>query len=134
MLTVYGIKNCSTMKKAFDYLQQAGCTQGAGYDFFDYKKSAIDKALLVSFMRTFGNQVINKQGRTYKDLNDSDKGLLSASDLSGTSLDEKTLSAVYEIVKDKPSILKRPIIMGEYHGHQVALIGFDVATYDQVFA
>lgn len=107
MLTIYGIKNCNTMKKAFDFLND----KGVAYEFFDYKKSTLSQADFEKFVATFGDKVINHQGTTYRKLDDETKAILATGDVS----------AMYEIVKMNQSVLKRPIIIGD----NVALIGFE---------
>ena len=68
MLMIYGIKNCSTMKKAFDFLDHAG----VAYVFFDYKKQAIDRKILQSWIEKLGlDVVINKRGTTWRRLTDA---------------------------------------------------------------
>ncbi len=122
-ITVYGIKNCNTMKKAFDKLNELG----VNYDFFDYKKQVLSVDEFGEFVRIFGDKVINKQGTTYRKLDDDTKAVL------GGVTDSNQLQAVYEIVKNQQSMLKRPIIIGEYQGEQVAVIGFDDGEYQAVF-
>ena len=122
-ITVYGIKNCNTMKKAFDKLNELG----VNYDFFDYKKQVLSVDEFGEFVRIFGDKVINKQGTTYRKLDDDTKAVL------GGVADGSQLQAVYEIVKNQQSMLKRPIIIGEYQGEQVAVIGFDDGEYQAVF-
>lgn len=122
-ITVYGIKNCNTMKKAFDKLNELG----VNYDFFDYKKQVLSGDEFGEFVRIFGDKVINKQGTTYRKLDDDTKAVL------GGVTDSNQLQAVYEIVKNQQSMLKRPIIIGEYQGEQVAVIGFDDGEYQAVF-
>lgn len=122
-ITVYGIKNCNSMKKAFDKLNELG----VNYDFFDYKKQVLSVDEFGEFVRIFGDKVINKQGTTYRKLDDDTKAVL------GGVTDGSQLQAVYEIVKNQQSMLKRPIIIGEHQGEQVAVIGFDDGEYQAVF-
>lgn len=119
MLTIYGIKNCNTMKKAFDFLND----KGVAYEFFDYKKSVLSKADFDKFVALFGDKVINKQGTTYRKFDDDTKAVLMSDDTF----------AIYEIIKDNQSVLKRPMVMGEYQGKEVALIGFG-DEWEQVLA
>lgn len=115
MTTIYGIKNCNTMKKAFDFLNQNGIT----HEFFDYKKSVLSQDDFEKFVATFGEKVINKQGTTYRKFDDETKAILTSGDTS----------AMYEIVKANQSVLKRPIVIGD----GVALIGFDGSEWGGVF-
>lgn len=115
MLTIYGIKNCNTMKKAVDFLN----SKGVAYEFFDYKKSTLSQADFEKFVATFGDKVINRQGTTYRKFDDETKAVLTSGDTT----------AIYEIVKANQSVLKRPIVMGELNGQTVTLIGFDDAWH-----
>lgn len=120
MLTVYGIKNCNTMKKCFDFLNE----QGVAYQFFDYKKSVLEKAVFEQMVATFGlDKVINKQGTTYKKWSDEQKQTLADGDLS----------AIYALVADNQSVIKRPIILGNHQNQAVDLIGFDEQQFTQIF-
>lgn len=113
MLTIYGIKNCNTMKKAFDFLND----KGVPYEFFDYKKSTLSQADFEKFVATFGDKVINKQGTTYRKFDDETKAILTGDDVS----------AIYHVIKDNQSVLKRPIMIGD----TVALIGFNEGEWTE---
>src|SRR5690348_7864506 len=70
MTTLYGIKNCDTMKKAWTWLDQ----RGVAYRFHDYKKEGIDRATLEGWVRQLGWEVLlNRSGTTFKKLPDADK-------------------------------------------------------------
>lgn len=94
-LRVYGIKNCNTMKKTFDFLE----SEGIEYEFVDYKKQAPDAALLVKFSEKVGfESLINKKGTTYRKLENDEKEKL-----------EKEKDAL-ALLSEKSSMIKRPII------------------------
>ena len=112
---IYGINNCNTMKKAFGFLKGHNIT----HEFFDYKKSVLSQDDFANFVATFGEKVINKQGTTYRKFDDETKAILASDDLP----------AMYEMVKNNLSVLKRPIVMGD----DVALIGFDEHEWGGVF-
>lgn len=108
------------MKKCFDYLTE----HGVDYVFFDYKKQLLSQTDFVSFVAYFGlDKLINKQGTTYRKLDDDAKALIASGDVM----------AIYEIVKGNQSLLKRPIIVGELAHQPVRLIGFNQTDYEQVF-
>lgn len=118
-IKVFGIKNCNTMKKCFAYLMD----KGIDYEFFDYKKSVLTQTQFEHFVQAFGkDKVINKQGTTYRKLDDNAKTILASNDMT----------AIYELVKVNQSLLKRPIVLGTYQDKDVALIGFDQEVYDKV--
>lgn len=106
-VTVYGIKNCNTMKKTFDFLQE----KGIEYDFVDYKKQKPSTELLTSFLeKTSLESLINKKGMTYRKVTEDEKSALG-----------KAESAL-PILVEKSSMIKRPII--SYPSGKITL-GFD---------
>ncbi|MGY6559562.1 MAG: Spx/MgsR family RNA polymerase-binding regulatory protein [Nitritalea sp.] len=106
-LKVYGIKNCSTMKKTFDFLAE----EGVDYEFIDYKKAAPSEDLLREFIGKTGLEaVINKKGMTYRKLDAAAKASV-----------EDELGAL-KVLADKSSMIKRPIIA--YPDGSITL-GFD---------
>lgn len=94
-LRIYGIKNCNTMKKTFDFL----ASEGIEHEFVDYKKQVPSAALLVKFADKVGfESLINKRGTTYRKLDDADKEKLESENSALTVLAEKS------------SMIKRPIV------------------------
>ncbi|WP_026950409.1 Spx/MgsR family RNA polymerase-binding regulatory protein [Algoriphagus mannitolivorans] len=106
-LKVYGIKNCNTMKKAFDFLDE----KGVSYEFIDYKKQKPSPDLLESFLKkTTLESLVNKQGTTYRKMDDSQKVAL-----------EKKETAI-PILVENSSMIKRPVIIYPEGG---LTLGFD---------
>ena len=69
-ITIYGIKNCDTMKKARAWLD----SHGVGYDFHDYKTAGIAKDKLKRWSDELGwETLLNRAGTTFRKLPDSDK-------------------------------------------------------------
>ena len=96
-LTIHGIKNCDTMKKAFVWLE----ARGIAYDFHDYKKAGVAKAQLARWCQAKGwETVLNRAGPTFRKLPDADKQGLSQ---------EKAIA----LMIGNPSMIKRPILEGE---------------------
>lgn len=94
-LKIYGIKNCNTMKKTFDFLE----SEGIDYEFTDYKKSSPHAGLLVKFADKVGfEKLINKKGMTYRQLSDEEK----------TQLESE--NAALALLSKKSSMIKRPIV------------------------
>lgn len=111
--TVYGIKNCDTMKKAFAWLDAAK----ADYVFHDYKKLGADAAVLKRAVKQHGwENVINRKGTTWRALDDKVKA----------GLDEKSALA---LALENPSLIKRPLLA---RGEDI-LLGFDAAAYAAFF-
>jgi Spx/MgsR family transcriptional regulator len=110
MLTIYGIKNCDTMKKAFALLDQ----QGLSYRFFDYKKQAPSAELLQSWIDQLGlDTVLNQRGTTWRKLTDAQKAQAD------------TVEGAIRLMIAQPSMIKRPILQGA----NVLICGLDAARY-----
>jgi arsenate reductase len=93
-ITIYGIKNCDTMKKARTWLDQ----HKVAYDFHDYKTAGIDKPVIEGWAKKVGWEVLlNKAGTTFKKLPDAKK----------EKLDEKKAIV---LMLDQPSMIKRPVL------------------------
>lgn len=110
MTTIYGIRNCDTMKKARAWLDG----KGIAYDFHDYKASGIDRARLEGWVRKVGWEVLlNRGGTTFRKLPDSDKEGL-------------TESKAIALMVAQPSMIKRPVL--ESGGK--LLVGFRPEQYE----
>lgn len=108
-LTLYGIKNCDTMKKARAWLDG----QGVAYHFHDYKAAGIDRARLERWCRAVGwEKVLNRAGTTFRKLPDADR----------EGLDERK---AIELMLAQPSMIKRPIL----EGAGPLLVGFKPEDY-----
>ena len=113
-ITVYGIKNCDTMKKARAWLD----THGVAYTFHDYKALGIQKAALESWAKQVGWEVLlNRAGTTFKKLPETDK----------ESLSEKKAIA---LMLAQPSMIKRPVVDT---GGKLT-VGFKPEVYEKMFA
>jgi arsenate reductase len=109
-ITLYGIKNCDTMKKARAWLD----SKGVAYTFHDYKAERIDRARLESWAREIGWDVLlNRAGTTFRKLPEADK----------TSLDEGRAIA---LMLDQPSMIKRPVL--DLDGQ--IIVGFKAEQYE----
>jgi len=94
--TLYGIRNCDTMKKAWTWLDQ----HGVAYDFHDYKKQGIGRGTLQRWATEVGWEVLlNRSGTTFKGLPDADK----------QGLDE---AKAIGLMTAQPSMIKRPVLEG----------------------
>jgi arsenate reductase len=93
-VTIYGIKNCDTMKKARSWLD----AHKIAYQFHDYKTAGIDKPVLEAWAKQVGWEVLlNKAGTTFKKLPDAKKANLDA---------PKAIA----LMLDQPSMIKRPVL------------------------
>jgi arsenate reductase (glutaredoxin) len=93
-VTIYGIKNCDTMKKAFAWLD----AHSIAYDFHDYKKVGVTKAQLTRWCRAASwETVLNRAGSTFRKLPEDDKQNL-------------TQDKAIALMIGSPSMIKRPIL------------------------
>jgi arsenate reductase (glutaredoxin) len=109
-ITIYGIKNCDTMKKARAFLDK----KGVAYDFHDYKTQGIERGKLQGWAKKKGwETLLNKAGSTFRKLPDKDKeGLTEAKAIA--------------LMLAQPSMIKRPVL--ELSGGKL-LIGFRPEDY-----
>lgn len=109
-LTLYGIPNCDTVKKARAYLDG----RGLGYHFHDYKKAGVTAADLERWSEVVGwERLLNKAGSTFKKLPDADKADIDA-------------AKAIALMVANPSMIKRPVV----EGGKTLLVGFAPAVYD----
>jgi arsenate reductase (glutaredoxin) len=110
-ITIYGIKNCDTMKKARTWLE----SHKVAHAFHDYKASGIDRAHLEEWAGKVGWDVLlNRAGTTFRKLPDADK----------EGLNEKKAIA---LMLAQPSMIKRPVL--DIGG--TLLVGFKPAEYEK---
>ena len=112
-VTIYGIKNCDTMKKARAWLDK----YGVAYDFHDYKSAGIARGALENWTRAVGwETLLNRSGRTFRALPPKDQEALS---------EKKALA----LMAAQPAMIKRPVldIGGEL------LVGFKPEQYAKAF-
>lgn len=94
MTTLYGIRNCDTMKKAWSWLD----AHNAAYDFHDYKKAGIDRATLERWSDVLGwEALLNRAGTTFRKLPEADKVDL-------------TRDKAIDLMIAQPSMIKRPVL------------------------
>ena len=113
MTTIYGIKNCDTMKRARVWLE----THKIAHQFHDYKVAGIDKATLEGWAKKAGWEILlNRAGTTFKKLPDADK----------ENITEKKAIA---LMLAQPSMIKRPVL--EAKGKLT--VGFKPEEYKKLF-
>ena len=113
-LTMFGIANCDTVKKARAWLD----AQGLAYTFHDYKKLGADAGQVAGWVAQAGlDKVLNRAGTTFRKLDEAQKGDLCA---------DKAIA----LMVAQPSLIKRPIV--EHPGG--LLVGFKDAEWAAAFA
>ena len=107
--TLYGIRNCDTMKKAWSWLDQ----KGVAYEFHDYKKAGVSREKLQGWIRAAGWEVLlNRAGTTFRKLPDEAK----------QNIDE---AKAIRLMLEQPSMIKRPV----FERGKTLLVGFSPEKY-----
>ena len=113
-ITMFGIPNCDTIKKAKKWLE----AEGIEFEFHDYRKQGINEELVKTFCTELGWElVLNKRGTTYRQLTQEQKGTLT---------EEKAVALLVE----QSAMIKRPILNVDGKLH----IGFKADQYAAIFA
>lgn len=114
-VTVYGIPNCDTVKKARVWLDG----QGIAYTFHDYKKHGADSARTLGWIEGAGlDKVLNRAGTTFRKLDGADKA--ACGEAAGAAA----------VMAAQPSLIRRPIV--EYPGG--LLVGFKPEAWAEALA
>ncbi|EFE95755.1 ArsC family reductase [Serratia odorifera] len=112
-LTMYGIKNCDTIKKARRWLEE----QGVAYQFHDYRADGLNEGQLRGFVEQLGWQpLLNTRGTTWRKLDEAERNACDNAD------------AAIALMLAQPAIIKRPLL-DDGRGH--ALLGFSADGYQQ---
>ncbi len=110
-LTMYGIKNCDTIKKARKYLE----AQGVDYQFHDYRADGLDAVLLQTFIDALGwEALLNTRGTTWRKLEEAVRNAVN------------NPAAARDLMLAQPAIIKRPLLCAP---DGTMLLGFSEATW-----
>ena len=111
-VTLYGISNCDTIKKARSWLTQ----HQIEFSFHDYRKQGLDPALLKHWVEELGwETLLNRRGTTWRQLTSEVQ----------SSIDE---ASAIDIMLDNPAIIKRPLLVKD----EKRYVGFSDDTYSQI--
>jgi arsenate reductase (glutaredoxin) len=114
-ITIYGIKNCDTMKKARAWLDKNRVV----YEFHDYKTAGIDRERVERWSKKVGwETLLNRAGTTFRKLPDKDKAALDS-------------AKAVALMLDQPSMIKRPVL--DLGGGRL-LVGFKPEIYSEALA
>ncbi|WP_263322295.1 ArsC family reductase [Endozoicomonas sp. Mp262] len=114
MITLYGISNCDTIRKARRWLKDAGIE----YHFHDYRKEGIDESMLQHWIEQLDwEQLVNKRGTTWRQLPEDIKSSVDA----GQAL---------KLMLEQPAMIKRPLLdLGDK-----PVLGFSPSLYSSLFS
>jgi arsenate reductase (glutaredoxin) len=114
MITLYGIKNCDTVKKARDWLTK----NNIDYRFHDFRVDGLDKAQVQTWIAELGLEtLVNKRSTTWKELNESTKENFS---------EQNAVAAIVE----NPTLIKRPLLDTSKQKY----VGFKDIEYTKIFS
>lgn len=114
MIKLFGIPNCDTIKKAKKWLEQ----NNIDYTFHDYRKDGISTEMVSDFCQQLDwQQVLNKRGTTYRQLDDATKESLTA-------------ESVITLLVEHPAMIKRPILQKDNELY----LGFKAEQYQSIFS
>ncbi|PHM50094.1 ArsC family reductase [Xenorhabdus miraniensis] len=119
--TLYGIKNCDTIKKARRWLED----QEIPYQFHDYRVDGLSPELLQAFIEQVGwEPLLNTRGTTWRKLSDEQKAAINNTE------------AAQALMLEQPAIIKRPLLISKTAASTIekCLIGFKAEQYQQFFS
>jgi arsenate reductase len=110
--TLYGIKNCDTVKKARKWLD----ANSVPYTFHDFRVDGIDKTLINNFLKQLDlESLINKRGTTWRKLSAQEKEI-------------KNKNQTIALIIDNPTIIKRPVL----DVNKTLTLGFSEESYKSI--
>ncbi|PLR31034.1 ArsC family reductase [Chimaeribacter coloradensis] len=110
-LTLYGIKNCDTVKKARRWLDE----QQVAYRFHDYRVDGLTAEMLETFIAQQGYEaLLNTRGTTWRKLSEEARGAVTDA------------ASALQLMLAQPAIIKRPLLTGPGN---TSLLGFDAGRY-----
>ena len=114
MTTLYGIRNCDTVRKARRWLDE----NGVAYSFHDLRTDGLDKQTLQDWEKTLGwEQLLNRRGTTWRKL-------------PATERDAINRNRALRLMLEQPAIIKRPLLAVNRQLH----LGFSADSYEDIFS
>jgi arsenate reductase (glutaredoxin) len=112
-LTLFGIPNCQTVKKARNWLSE----HATDYSFYDFKKQGVHPELLQKWLEECDiSQLLNRSGMTYRNLTEAQK------------MQTQSVSGAIALMCEFPSMIKRPIL----DNGQKIFLGFNENLYQEL--
>ena len=104
-VTIYGIKNCDTVKKALKFLS----SHSISYEFIDYRERPISDKQYEYLKKAVGIELlVNRRSTTYRNLSDNEKQSIG-----------------YELISKYPTLIKRPVLIKD----DEVIVGFNEKKY-----
>lgn len=112
-LTLYGIPNCDTVKKARAWLDG----QGVAFNFHDFKKAGVPQAELDQWLASTGwERLLNRQGTTWRRLDQARRDAV------------RDAAGARALILDQPSLIKRPV--AQWTDGRIS-VGFDLGDWER---
>ncbi|QIB66682.1 ArsC family reductase [Kineobactrum salinum] len=113
MITLYGIKNCDTVKKARVWLEQ----HGIEYQFHDFREDGLSRTQVRDWLAELGwETLVNRRSTSWKALSPQQRETM-------------TEASALEAILDQPTLVKRPLLDLGHERHA----GFSSSTYQSLF-
>ena len=113
-MELFGIPNCSTVKKARDWLTK----HHVSYEFHDFKKQGVSPSLLSGWLAQLPwEKLVNRAGMTWRNLSDAEKMAV----VDATS--------ALNLMLEKSSVIKRPLLVRD---GKIICLGFTEAAYEEL--
>ncbi|MEI8362951.1 MAG: ArsC family reductase [Betaproteobacteria bacterium] len=113
-MQLFGIPNCSTVKKARDWLTNSG----VAYEFYDFKKQGVSHELLAGWLSQVPwEKLVNRSGMTWRNLTDVEKSAVIDA------------NSALNLMIDKSSVIKRPVLVSD---GKIVCLGFTEAAYKEL--
>ena len=113
-MQLFGIPNCSTVKKARDWLSN----HGIAYEFHDFKKNGVNAVLLEGWLnQTPWEKLVNRAGMTWRNLSDAEKAAVTDA------------PSAMHLMLEKTSVIKRPVLVKD---GEIIRLGFTEAAYKEL--
>ena len=105
MLTVYGIKQCDTCRKALKWL----AAEGIGHQFHDFRSDGLHVDLLRGWLESsFADKLVNRRSTTWRQLTEAQR--------------QSKGDDLLDLLMEHPTLIKRPVFVTD----RIAVVGFDL--------
>jgi len=113
MLTLYGIKNCDTVKKARRWLEE----NNVEYQFHDFRSDGLESKTVAQWLEVIGKDtLINRRSTTWKQLSDAERQQADGNDAAA-------------LLVAHPTLIKRPVLAAG----KTLQVGFNPSQYASLF-
>ena len=114
-VTLYGIKNCDTVKKARTWLD----ANKVKYEFHDFRSDGIDQSRINDWIKKLdANTLVNKKSTTWRNLSEDERAMADS------------VSSLLALLVENPTLIKRPVM----EKADTVVVGFKADNYQLIFS